>query len=54
VRLDLKDVIKIVILCVVVLLFTQLIRHYSILETIGMIVFVLIVYLVASLPRRGK
>ncbi|WP_383404165.1 hypothetical protein, partial [Streptomyces sp. NPDC057680] len=50
----LRDIVKMVLLCAFVWVFTQFIRNYTVLETIGMIVFVIIVYLIASLNKKRK
>ncbi len=52
--IGLKDMIVMVFLCVFVWVFTQFIRNYTIFETIGMIVFVIIVYLLASFIQKRK
>ncbi|TWJ35109.1 hypothetical protein CHCC5025_2351 [Bacillus licheniformis] len=43
-----------VLLCAFVWVFTQFTRNYTVFETMGMIVFVIIVYLVASLNKKRK
>ncbi|MDE1403246.1 hypothetical protein [Bacillus licheniformis] len=50
----LRDIVKMIILCAFVWAFTQFMRNYTVFETIGMIVFVIIVYLIASLYKKRK
>ncbi|KUL07926.1 hypothetical protein LI17339_18775 [Bacillus licheniformis LMG 17339] len=52
--LGLRDIVKMVLLCAFVWVFTQFTRNYTVFETMGMIVFVIIVYLVASLNKKRK
>ena len=52
--IGLRDIGMMFFLCVFVLVFTQFIRNYTVPETIGMIIFVIIVYLLASLTKKRK
>lgn len=52
--INLRDILVMFFLSVFVCVFTQFIRNYTAAETIGMIVFVIIVYVVASLMKKRK
>lgn len=52
--IGLRDIVVMFFLSVFVWCFTQFIRNYTVTETIGMIVFVIIVYLLASLTKKRK
>lgn len=52
--IGLRDIFVMFFLCAFVWVFTQFIRDYTVSETIGMIVFVIIVYLLALLTKKRK
>lgn len=52
--MGLRDIVAMFFLCVFVWVFTQFIRDYTVPETLGMMVFVIIVYLIASLIKKRK